>query len=85
MREELRAMLFGGFFGALATAGLLFVAFWWVLFSSPNAGAMVDGAFRPYREDSSGYAIALGGTVLLAGGVGGLAWGWRRLGRGRTL
>jgi hypothetical protein len=60
VREELRAMVFGAFFGGFAAAGLLFVLFWWLLFTSPNAGAMVDGTFRPYHQDASGYVILIG-------------------------
>jgi hypothetical protein len=85
MREELRAMVFGAFFGGLAAAGLLFVLLWWLLFTSSNAGAMVDGTFRPYHQDASGYVILIGGMLLLVCGLSGLGWGWRRLSRGGEL
>jgi hypothetical protein len=78
MNERRRMLLLGALCGGFMTAGLLFVVFWWRLATSPNAGAMVEGVFRPYSQDSSIHAIGLGGAVLLAGGLGFLGWEWRK-------
>lgn len=81
MNDRVRAMAQGAFFGAAAAAGACVLVLWWILLSSPNAGAMVDGAFRPYGRDDSIHAFALGGAVLLGLGIGGLAWSGKRLSR----
>jgi protein-S-isoprenylcysteine O-methyltransferase Ste14 len=81
MKDLRNALVKGALGGGCAAAGLMFILFWNMLFSSANAGAMVDGKFRPYQDDPAGYLLAGGGAVLLIVGLGVLFWTWRSLGR----
>jgi hypothetical protein len=83
--ERLRILLFWAFCGAVAAAGLLCIAVWRILMTSPNAGAMVGGVFHPYAQDTSGHVITIGGAAPLLGGLGGLVWAWRKIGRDQAL
>jgi hypothetical protein len=70
--------------GAFATAGLMFLLFWHMVTSSPNAGALVKGQFQPYQEDPSWHIMAVGGGLLLAGGLVALVWMYRKLAHGAS-
>jgi hypothetical protein len=74
----------GAVCGAFASAGLMFLLFWNMVTSSPNAGALVQGQFQPYQDDPSWHIMAVGGGILLAGGLVALAWIYRKLERHRN-
>jgi hypothetical protein len=79
MRDARGVLLHGALAGGAAAAGLMFIAFWNMVRSSPNAGALVDGRFRPYQDDPAWHLFAIGGAVLLAGGGAAFGWAWRKL------
>jgi hypothetical protein len=83
MVEARRILVQGAICGGFVAAGLMFLIFWHIVRSSPNAGAMVRGQFQPYQDEPSWHLMAAGGLILLAAGLGLLAWAWRQLGKPR--
>ncbi len=81
MTETRRVLVQGAVFGAFAGAGAVFVMFWHIVRSATNAGAMVEGSFRPYRDDPSWHILLVGGLLLLVAGAGLLVHAWRKLAR----
>ncbi len=84
MKDPRAVFVQGAVCGAAVAAGLMFMVFWHILTSSPNAGALVEGKFLPYQDDPSAAIMAVGGGLLLVGGLVALAWTYRKLARHRT-
>jgi glycerol uptake facilitator-like aquaporin len=75
-RRLIQGVILGGFIGA----GVMFVMFWRILTTASNAGAMVDGVFKPYSADPSRHIMLGGGLILIIAGFVFLAVTWRSLG-----
>jgi len=80
MNDARRRLIQGAILGGFIGAGAVFVMLWRIVTTAANAGALVDGQFRPYQADPSWHLLLGGGLVLLAGGLIVLAVTWRNTG-----
>jgi hypothetical protein len=83
MVEARRILVQGAIRGGFVAAGLMFLIFWHIVGRRRMPGQWSGDTFSPYQDEPSWHLMAAGGLILLAAGLGLLAWAWRQLGKPR--
>jgi hypothetical protein len=60
MNEARRRLIQGVVIGSFLGAGAILIAFWRIITSAINAGAMVEGQFRPYHAMPEWHILLVG-------------------------
>jgi len=79
MNEARRWLIQGVVLGSFLGAGAICIAFWRIITSATNAGAMVNGQFHPYHAMPEWNILLVGGLILVVGALAFLVATWRGL------
>ncbi len=72
MNDAHRRLIQGVVIGVCLGAGAVIIAFWRLITSATNAGAMVDGRFRPYHGMPEWHILLVGGLIMVVIGLSAL-------------
>jgi hypothetical protein len=77
MNESRRRLIQGVVIGSFLGAGSMLIAFWRIITLATNAGAMVEGQFRPYQAMPEWHILLIGGLIIVVVALAFLMVTWR--------